>query len=95
MTPHQLETTLAAHFSKDATCWSQATDEVRDLARTARESLGMSESRAVNFTVLRTPAQWNRQGIEGILFFYECMTSEQQKAFIVQASLMFPDIFNN
>ena len=28
-----------AHFSKDATSWAQATDEVRDLARTSREYL--------------------------------------------------------
>ncbi|WP_348715913.1 hypothetical protein [uncultured Alistipes sp.] len=26
-------------FPKNATCWSQATDEVRDMARTARELL--------------------------------------------------------
>jgi len=65
LTPEELQQRLSKDFPPDATCWSQATDEVRDLCRRARELAGGSEDHAVNFRALSTPAQWNAQGIAG------------------------------
>lgn len=47
-------------FPKNATCWSQATDEVRDMARKARELLEEYEGvivEPVNFRAIETPAE--------------------------------------
>lgn len=93
MTPEQLETLLVKHFPKDATCWSQATDEVRDMCRTARIVANVPEELAVDFRVLFTPSAWNTKGIDGIVRFYRDMSQEQRDECIKLFTNLFPDIF--
>lgn len=79
--PLTLGLVLAAEFSPKATCWSQATDEVRDMCRDARERAGMPEDQAVDFRAFNTPSQWNTQGIAGIVKFYGMLAPEQRATF--------------
>ena len=61
-------------FPKNATNWSQATDEVRDMARTVRELLEEYEGvivAPVDFRAVKTPAEWNTEGREFILTDYD------------------------
>lgn len=81
LSPEKLELVLAAEFSRKATCWSQATDEIRDMCREARNMAGLGEEHAVNFRALNTPSEWNTQGIAGIVKFYKMLTPERQAGF--------------
>ena len=74
-------------FPTDATSWVQATDEVRDLARASREMLDEYDDikvEAVDFTVTRTPAEWNTLGRESILRNYDMMRPRTQQLFYEQ-----------
>jgi hypothetical protein len=82
MTPEALRAVMQAHYPPNASCWSQATDEVRDLCRYAREDLGLPEDQAVDFRVLKTPEAWNTIGVNGLVAFYRQMTTRQQEAFV-------------
>ena len=71
-------------FPTDATSWVQATDEVRDLARASREMLDEYDDikvEAVDFTAIRTPAEWNTLGREAILRNYDMMRPRTQMLF--------------
>ena len=71
-------------FPTNATCWSQATDEVYDLARTSREFLDEYDDvkvEAVDATTLRTPAEWNTVCREVILRNYDLMRPHTQLLF--------------
>ena len=71
-------------FPTDATSWVQATDEVRDLARASREMLDEYDDikvEAVDFTAIRTPAEWNTLGREAILRNYDMMRPRTQILF--------------
>lgn len=81
-----LRVMLSKEFPPNATSWGQATDEVRDLARYARESVGLGKERAVNFRKCDTPAKWNTQGINAIIKFYEMMNDEQKTEFYKQCA---------
>ena len=81
-TVEELRSKLLKEYSPIATSWADATDEVRDLCRYARQMLGMDETHAVDFQKLKTPAEWNTQGIEGIIRFYEQMTEAQRIEFV-------------
>ncbi len=62
----------------DATCWSQATDEIREISRMSRillEEIDGIIVEAVDFRAIRTPAEWNRKGRESILANMEKMSS--------------------
>lgn len=88
----QLGLVLAAQFSPKATCWSQATDEIRDMCRMARNMAGLSDDHAVNFRAINQPSQWNTQGIAGIVKFYKMLTPELQTEFCNDwAQLLDPD----
>ncbi len=66
----------------DATCWSQATDEIRDMSRRSREILQEVDGivvEAVDFRAIRTPAEWNRKGRESILANMEKMSNAALK----------------
>lgn len=68
-------------FPNDATSWTEATDEVRDLARLARETHteidfdGLHDEWETNpdmpqpldFRELKTPSEWNTKGKEYIM----------------------------
>ena len=71
-------------FPTNATSWSQATDEVYDLARTSREFLDEYDDvkvEAVDATTLRTPAEWNTVCREVILRNYDLMRPHTQLLF--------------
>ena len=80
-------------FPTDATSWREATDEVRDLARASREMLDEYDDikvEAVDFTAIRTPAEWNTLGREAILRNYDMMRPRTQMLFFER----FEDWFN-
>ena len=80
-------------FPTDATSWVQATDEVRDLARTSREFLDEYDDikvEVVDFTAIRTPAEWNTVCREVILRNYDLMHPRTQLLFFER----FEDWFN-
>ena len=80
-------------FPTDATSWVQATDEVRDLARASREMLDEYDDikvEAVDFTAIRTPAEWNTRAREAILRNYDMMRPRTQMLFFER----FEDWFN-
>ena len=71
-------------FPTDATSWTQATDEVYDLACTSREFLDEYDDvkvEAVDATTLRTPAEWNTVCREVILRNYDLMRPHTQLLF--------------
>ena len=81
MKNNKLETYLA-NFPDNATCWSQATDEIRDLCYQTRLMynecvLDVCESDAgyvegLNFRSFTKPSQWNTQGKKFInKYFYK------------------------
>lgn len=80
-------------FPTDATSWRQATDEVRDLARASREMLDEYDGikvEAVDFTAIKTPAEWNTLGRESIMLNYDMMSPRTQMLFFER----FEDWFN-
>lgn len=80
-------------FPTNATSWREATDEVRDLARASREMLDEYDDikvEAVDFTAIRTPAEWNTLGREAILRNYDMMRPRTQMLFFER----FEDWFN-
>ena len=80
-------------FPTDATSWSQATDEIRDLSRASREMLNEYDDiqvEAVDFTATRTPAEWNTKAREAILRNYDLMRPRTQLLFFER----FEDWFN-
>lgn len=80
-------------FPTDATSWSQATDEVRELSRASREFLADYDDinvEAVDFTAIKTPAEWNTLGRESIMRNYDMMRSRTQLLFFER----FEDWFN-
>ena len=71
-------------FPTDATSWSQATDEVYDLARISREFLDEYDDvkvEAVDFAILDTPAKWNSICREAIWRNYDLMRPHTQLLF--------------
>ena len=74
-------------FPTDATSWRQATDEVRDLARVSREFLDEYDGikvEAVDFTAIKTPAEWNTLWRESIMRNYDMMRPRTQQLFYEQ-----------
>lgn len=82
---NQIEKFLAK-FPDNAICWSQATDEIRDLARTAKEiyneiELDLTENeiedgkglQPLNFRSFNKPSQWNTLGKQYILDTFDKM----------------------
>ena len=89
---HKIEKFLE-QFPINATSWAQATDEVRELARASREMLDEYDDikvEAVDFTPIRTPAEWNALGREAILLNYDMMRPRTQILFYER----FEDWFN-
>ena len=89
---HKIEKFLE-QFPTDATSWSQATDEIRDLSRASREMLNEYDDiqvEAVDFTATRTPAEWNTLGRESIMRNYDMMRPRTQLLFYER----FEDWFN-
>ena len=71
-------------FPTDATTWTQATDEVYDLARTSREFLDDYDDvkvEAVDSATLDIPAKWNSVCREAIGRNYDLMCPHTQLLF--------------
>lgn len=81
LAPDTLEKLLRHQFPCNATCWSQATDEVRDMSRKAREILELDDKYAVNFRGFESPAAWNTNGVASIVHWYKHMNGRQQQEF--------------
>lgn len=80
-------------FPTNATIWCEATDEVRELSRTSREFLAEYDDikiEAVDFTAIKTPAEWNTLGRESIMRNYDMMRPRTQLLFFER----FEDWFN-
>ena len=89
---HKIEKFLE-QFPTNATSWREATDEVRELARASREMLDEYDDikvEAVDFTAIRTPAEWNTLGREAIMRNYNMMRPRTQMLFFER----FEDWFN-
>lgn len=86
--PKELRRALEKCYPRNASDWSQATDEVCDLARGAREMLGEPESSALDFRKLGnpnaggSPAKWNSQGIDYIVKAYARMGAERRSEYV-------------
>jgi hypothetical protein len=71
-------------FPTDANTWTQATNEVYNLARISREFLDEYDDvkvEAVDFATLDTPAKWNTVCREVILRNYDLMHPHTQLLF--------------
>lgn len=76
-------------FPTDATSWSQATDEIRDLARIVREYYNEmvldvpneDGIEPVNFRIIASPAEWNKKARKFILKYWPELP-EKEKIFI-------------
>lgn len=84
LTSQELRRVLETQFPIDTVSWARATDEVRDMCREARETLGLGEEFAVDFQSIRSPSAWNQQGINAIIKYYEAMTEEQQISYLYE-----------
>ena len=83
-------------FPADATSWTQATDEVYDLARISREFLDEYDDVKVEavdsiyFPDIKDPAEWNTRAREAVMRNYDMMTPRTQLLFFER----FEDWFN-
>lgn len=87
LTPATLEAALSRQFPIDTISWANATDEVRDMSRAARQILELSELHAVRFDNLRSPSEWNQHGVHSIIRWYKQMSNTQQEQFCDQFEL--------
>lgn len=70
-------------FPSNATSWADATDEMRDLSRLARETLQEQGTNvaALDFRAIKTPAEWNKKSKAFISKVYKKMTPATKKVF--------------
>lgn len=82
MTAEELREALHKLFPRNATMWSQATSEVTEMCHKARVCLGLGPAYGLDFTNMRTPAEWNLKGINYIVQCYGYMNDEQRESFV-------------
>ncbi len=85
-------------FPKGAGNWSLATDEIQDLARTTREILEDCETiivEPIDFTAIKTPAEWNTKGRDYILANFDRMDNASKKMFYNRFRKWFDNNKNN
>jgi hypothetical protein len=104
-TGHPKLDAILAEFPDDATSWKDATDEIRDVARMAREiytefdldrSLGDWETdrtlpQPLDFRSLKTPADWNTQAKKYIVRLWHKMSQQAKDELITRVSSWFGD----
>ncbi|MFR9635488.1 MAG: hypothetical protein SNH55_02790 [Rikenellaceae bacterium] len=74
-------------FPTNATSWSHATDEIRDLARTIRELLEEYQGiivEPIDFRAIKTPSEWNIQGRIFIIDNYAKMNNDAKNTFNIR-----------
>ena len=84
-----------AKFPNDAKSWAQATEEIRDMAREAREIYTETDfdmtfdewetnpkaPQPLDFRAIKTPSEWNTKGKEYILNTLDKMSNEAKDRF--------------
>lgn len=73
------------NFDDNATSWKNATDEIQDIARSAREHLAEFDNvklEPVDFKSIKTPSEWNTMGKEFILMAIEQMSKSTLNRFL-------------
>ncbi len=75
-----------SRFKDDASNWREATDELRDIARTAKEYFNEANEdgeqiEALNFNTIKTPPEWNIKSKKYILMVYDKMDDDTKKRF--------------
>jgi len=71
-------------FPNDTKTWAEATDEVRDIARTAKEYFNEHEidtAKPCNFKIMKTPSEWNTKGKQYIFDLYDKMSTSTRDMF--------------
>ena len=71
-------------FPDNAKSWSEATDEVRDIAREIKEYYNQYDEKNIqpcNFRIIKTPSDWNKKGKRYIFRVYDKMSIEAKKKF--------------
>lgn len=71
-------------FPSDAKSWSQATDEMRDLSRIARETISEQQGTtvaAIDYQAIKTPAEWNKKSKAFVSKVYKKMTPATKNVF--------------
>lgn len=88
------------NFPNDAKSWAQATDEILDIARTAREFYNEFDLdvlhddeengyKSINFRSFNSPSEWNIKGKEYIFDVYNKMSNETKEKFLKHIKHMF------
>ena len=71
-------------FPNNTTSWAEATDEIRDIARTVKEyynEYNTPSIEACDFRQLNTPSDWNTVGKEYILSVYSKLKGPAKEQF--------------
>jgi len=79
-------------FPDNATSWKEATDEIRDMARTAKEYYNelvldvlKDDEKALkplDFKSIKTPSEWNKKGKEYIRNVFNKLNTQGKEEFI-------------
>lgn len=94
---------MFAKFPRDAKSWSQATDEMRDMAKLARQyynelELDLTDDevedegkgiQSLNFRSFKTPSEWNSKAQDFIIMVYNKMSPQIKKEFLVRCKELF------
>lgn len=81
-------------FPNETTKWSEATDEIRDLARTSRKYLEDYDGviiEPLDFRSYEKPSEWNTNGRDYILANFDRMSDRAKKAFYERFEEWFED----
>lgn len=83
-TGDQLRRLIEAKWPRVVTCWSQATDEIRDMSLAARQGAGLDDSWAIEFWAIESPSEWNSKGTDAIIGYYQMMSIQKRIDFITR-----------
>ena len=76
--------TFLAQFPDKAKSWSQATDEVREIAKAAKEHYNEYDHKNIkpcDFRSMLTPSTWNTRGKKYIFRVYDKMSAKTKAEF--------------
>lgn len=97
---------LFKEFPTDASSWKYATDEMRDITRTARELYNQVEHdfteddennpkyiKSMNFRNFKTPSEWNTKSQNEIVRIWNLMGNEAKRHFLDYLKRDYPKYF--
>ena len=78
--------TFLSKFPDDTLSWAKATDEVREIAKAAKEYYNefdkpKKKMEACDFRSFATPSRWNTKGKKYIFMVYDKMGTQSKKEF--------------